>query len=469
MKVRRITGYCIFLAVLLSCLTCADEVALKNGNVMKGIVVEDYKDRIVLRVARGEFTIEKKKILYVNYSRPEQNYLKMGNDYADNGDYIKALEYYNKSLEAKSDYKDAIAAILRLKDTKERRTAKKSALQTVTNREKLKMSLGMVIEKEGNNTKVVSVYPASPASNAGIKSGDLIIRVWDVSTKYENLDNIMEILTGKAGTSVKIIIERKANVIRKKLSWHQKVGIGISLNIKEEGLTINNVIKDGPAEMAGLRAEDIIIAVSGQSTRYLTLSESVKKMAGSEGTMLKLTTHRKLDLIRGKFEYKKPESQGIGAKVSQVFGGIKILSFLPGSPAKRAGLKNNDLLVKIEGKSIANMGFESAVKSLRGALGTSVSVTIERQIRLVRARIPGHSFGGIGCGLEKTSEGLKITKVSSGGPAEKGGVKSGDFIVGIKNRGVSRGESLTESIKKIRGGAGEPLTLTISRVITIRR
>ncbi len=466
-KAIRIAG--IFLLSLLSCITGADEVALKNGNVMKGIVVESYKDRIVLRVARGEFTIQKKKILYINYSRPEQNYLKMGNDYADKADYEKALEYYNEALKAKPDFKDAIEAILRLKDAKEKHIVAKSALQVATNRSELKRSLGIVIEKEADNTKIVSVYPASPASNAGIKSGDIIIRVWDVSTKYESLDNIIELLLGDTGTSVRIIIGRKVNIVRRKIGRHQKAGIGISPDIKEEGLTITNIIKGAPAERAGLHIGDHIAAIDDESTRYLTLTESVRKMAGKEGTRLSLTIRRRLNLVRGKFEYKKPEPRGIGAKVSQVHNGIKIISPLPDSPAERAGLKKDDLLTRIEGRPLANMSFKKAVKLLRGAPGTDVSVTIERPVRLIRAKIPGYSFGGIGCSLERAKKGLVINKVSAGGPAEKAGIKAGDIIVGIENRRIPGGESLSESTRGIRGKAGKPLTLTISRAVTIRR
>jgi len=72
------------------------------------------------------------------------------------------------------------------------------------------------------------------------------------------------------------------------------------------------------------------------------------------------------------------EIQGIGAEVSTKNGKIVIVSPLEDSPAKKAGLKANDFIVKINGESTEKMSLDEAVDKIRGKAGTKVIMTIVR-------------------------------------------------------------------------------------------
>jgi carboxyl-terminal processing protease len=70
-------------------------------------------------------------------------------------------------------------------------------------------------------------------------------------------------------------------------------GIGAELGeSKDNILTIIAPLKGSPAETAGLRAGDLIIAIDGKSTEGLSTDEAVQKIRGPKGTVVKLTIVR---------------------------------------------------------------------------------------------------------------------------------------------------------------------------------
>jgi carboxyl-terminal processing protease len=72
------------------------------------------------------------------------------------------------------------------------------------------------------------------------------------------------------------------------------------------------------------------------------------------------------------------EFGGIGIQVELRDGQLTIISPLYGTPAYRAGLHAGDKIVEIEGKSTEGITLDQAVERLKGATGTSVSLTVLR-------------------------------------------------------------------------------------------
>jgi hypothetical protein len=88
------------------------------------------------------------------------------------------------------------------------------------------------------------------------------------------------------------------------------------------------------------------------------------------------------------------EFGGIGASLSQTRQGITISSTFPGDPAERAGLVRGDRLRRIDSESVEGMSVSDAVQRLRGAVGSTVKITVERgsqneslEVSVVRAAI----------------------------------------------------------------------------------
>lgn len=72
------------------------------------------------------------------------------------------------------------------------------------------------------------------------------------------------------------------------------------------------------------------------------------------------------------------ELGGIGASLAVRGGGIVFASTFPGDPADRAGLRGGDRILRIDGEDTAGMSLADALQRLRGEVGTSVGVTVQR-------------------------------------------------------------------------------------------
>jgi carboxyl-terminal processing protease len=91
----------------------------------------------------------------------------------------------------------------------------------------------------------------------------------------------------------------------------------------------------------------------------------------------------------------KGQFGGVGLVVMQDGGLIKVISPTDGMPAAKAGIKSDDRISAIDGKSVAGTDFTDAVNRMRGPLGTKVVLTIVRDgeknpfdVTLIRAMVP---------------------------------------------------------------------------------
>ncbi len=71
--------------------------------------------------------------------------------------------------------------------------------------------------------------------------------------------------------------------------------------------------------------------------------------------------------------------EGIGAEIGFRDSRLIIVSPLPDTPAKRAGLEPGDSILEIDGLDTTGMPLEVAVSKIRGPKGTSVTLTIFRE------------------------------------------------------------------------------------------
>lgn len=70
--------------------------------------------------------------------------------------------------------------------------------------------------------------------------------------------------------------------------------------------------------------------------------------------------------------------QGIGAELGKRNDALVVINTLDDSPAKKAGLVANDVIVKVNGEVTDNWSIDKAVSKIRGAKGTTVKLSIIR-------------------------------------------------------------------------------------------
>ena len=109
-----------------------------------------------------------------------------------------------------------------------------------------------------------------------------------------------------------------------------------------------------------------------------------------------------------------------------------------------------------------------AIRGMVSAIGDPYTVFLPpEQNKVVREDLQG-SFEGVGIQIGFKGNQLAVVAPLPDSPAEKAGVKAGDFIVGIKDdsKRVDRGTvgiTLPEAVELIRGKAGSKIKLTLLR------
>lgn len=69
----------------------------------------------------------------------------------------------------------------------------------------------------------------------------------------------------------------------------------------------------------------------------------------------------------------------VGVRVLSAKGGLRVAGVAESGPASKAGVKEGDIIVSIDGRDAGGMPLEVAVKSLRGKPGTAVVLRIKRK------------------------------------------------------------------------------------------
>jgi carboxyl-terminal processing protease len=95
------------------------------------------------------------------------------------------------------------------------------------------------------------------------------------------------------------------------------------------------------------------------------------------------------------------EYEGIGAWVDTTGDYVKIVSPMPDSPAEKAGLKANDIIVKVNGEDMTGIDGNLVLREILGPAGTDVTLSIQREsleepfdVTITRAKIVMPSVTG---------------------------------------------------------------------------
>ena len=283
----------VFAVVFLSAPAFADVVYLKSGGNLKGLVVEEHRDRIVVSTEGGEQTFFRKDIDEIFFDDPERNYLYLGNEALDNGDFDLARGLFQKSLQIRPHFPEAEEAIRRLDDLRLKTAAPPKESDPLTI---LKTRWGLELGLADRYPQIRSVREGSLAARMGLLSGDLLVSVWGSSAAYLALEDVATALLGPGGSQVRVTLRR--NLKLSKRSPNDRSWPGMTWGMDRLGLTVTTAPPSGAASAQGFLALDRITAISGRSTRYLPLSKAREALGGAKGKGFTLTIERDLLIFR---------------------------------------------------------------------------------------------------------------------------------------------------------------------------
>ncbi len=284
----------------------ADTLTMTDGKKIKGLVVEEYTDRVTLSTIDGEATILRKYIDHIEYDTSEQNFMQLGRAYDEKGWYDKAAFYYKKAMDANPDYKPAREAYLAShakkwreeeKRTKKELNRRSMIMEWQTNRRKktfsvpgkgkdilVRESLGISLSESSGGFRITEVRPYSSADRSGIKEGDILVSIWGKLVKHTDKKEVLDELLGPEYSEVKVTVERQVSFPVADDNQNPYESLGVTLGFEYQGLIVENITDEESAAAQVFKRGDSVEAIEGENTRYLSLGSIIEIINNAAST-----------------------------------------------------------------------------------------------------------------------------------------------------------------------------------------
>ncbi|KFW00602.1 Na(+)/H(+) exchange regulatory cofactor NHE-RF3, partial [Eurypyga helias] len=420
------------------------------------------------------------------------------------------------------------------------------------------------IEKDTAGHLIRNVEKDSPAEKAGLKDGDRVLRVNGVFVDKEEHTQVVEMVKTSGDSVVFLVLDdasyqkaEKEGVNLEELGQKasrgqqqgqqsppptgngaitaapqprlcylvkEEKGYGFSLKSTEgqKGLFIVELSSQGAAVKAGVQNNDRLIEINGKNVENDTHEEMVEKVKKSGNHVMFLLSNeetdryymsqkmvlskesanlrflplkpRLLEIQKGKNGY------GFHLQMEQNMGGHIIRDVDSGSPAAKAGLKTNDILVAVNGEQVDGLDHESVVGKIKQSKAKATLLVVDKETdtmyklaqispcsyyskvqdptpATMEARVelhPEHKVNhkprickmvkgpsgfGFSLNMIKNKPGLFINEVQKHGPADTAGVENNDFLLEVNGVNMMN-EAYDKVVARIQE-SGDRLTLLV--------
>ncbi|KFZ65055.1 Na(+)/H(+) exchange regulatory cofactor NHE-RF3, partial [Antrostomus carolinensis] len=273
----------------------------------------------------------------------------------------------------------------------------------------------------------------------------------------------------------------------------------------KKGLFIVELSSQGAAAKAGVQNNDRLIEINGKNVENDTHEEVVEKVKKSGNHVMFLLSNEETDhyytsqkMVLSKesanlrllplkprlIEIQKGKNgYGFYLRMGQNTGDHVIKDVDSGSPAAKAGLKDDDIVVAVNGEQVDGLDHESIVGKIKQSEAKTMLLVVDKETDAMyklaqispfsyhyKAQNPDHkprickivkgpSGFGFSLNMIKNKPGLFISEVQKHGPADTAGVENNDFLVEVNGVNVTN-ESYDNVVARIQDG-GDRLTLLV--------
>ncbi len=381
-------------------------------------------------------------------------------------------------------------------------------------------------EADLQGLEVKQVAPGSPAAAAGIAAGDRLVRLG--ATPLYDADDLARALERHApGSEVPLTVRRgeALRLVEAVLDRGQalavaerpraeaspatrerrrapapptspgapKVRLGVQVEPAKRGARVTGVEEGSAAAAGGLAEGDVIVGLIGRAGRFQVrtlddLGQAVAQFSPGEAAGLVVLREGGLRVLRIRFgepQAQRPRSEpraqphpqrprpgasepgylGVYLDPQRRDGGAMVDGAVEGSPADRAGLREGDLVVAVDGRRVRTT--QELADLLRGRrAGETLSLTVrrrdgERRLTVTLERrpqaqaepeAPPASRAWLGVALEARGGRLVITELAPDGPLARVGARPGDVLLAAEGRPITDLEALGRQVAAWRPG-----------------
>ncbi len=282
----------------------ADTITMKDGRKFEGVVTSEGPDYYEVKIKIGTMKLKKENVAEIKTLSAEENFLQLGRQCLASKDFDAALDQFNKALKANPSSKPAMDAIEETNKLREDSMARKKAETEKREREILEKqgiiekSFGIALEENNGKIFVCRVNPGTSAQAIGIKTGDEILRIADLDIKNKSINDIADWLAGSGDTTFAFLIQRRAELTKKKIDYQKYsfTGVGIFLDNSGNDLVINSVIVGEPADLAGLKSRDKVVSLNGKPAQGLSVDDATAIISADSSPKIVVTIQRSIEL-----------------------------------------------------------------------------------------------------------------------------------------------------------------------------
>ncbi|MFH1798934.1 MAG: PDZ domain-containing protein [Candidatus Omnitrophota bacterium] len=307
----------LLLGFLISPFSSADTLILKNGDKIKGLILEEFKDRVVFSTVDGEKEFMKSVLSSAVYDSEEKALLRKGSNQFKRGQYVKAYYTYKLVAELNPDLEEARERLYYLRsyiDTKDRRdiledvASKKERDEQapgITPARMVEEELGLVLEEGERHVLIKEIKENSLlGKDLEIKPGDCIVSVRGEMTAYMGINEVAEILLIPG--EVRVATEREIFLKLKPITFlfdkipfnRYRQILEAELMLQKQGIIFQNLKEQGVAETAGVRKNDLLFRINGLNVRYVPLAKVMETIENNQGREIDLIIRRNVTLWR---------------------------------------------------------------------------------------------------------------------------------------------------------------------------